>query len=245
MKIIKIAETRIDRAGLEWMRESLGVKTRYIASGNDAQDLIEHAGRLCYRSFEVGLNKNVTKVRDNQHGYIGNLIEQEHGSVLRHASVTMAFLDVSRIMTHELVRHAAGCAYSQESGRYVRLDSIDAYFPKSMRDHPEHERLAALFAKAMKQDVEIMKEMSEIVGLDDPAMPFAERKKWTSAIRRIALSGVNSNIIMTANHDAWRFIIKKRATEHAEEEIREAFDRIRSVFKMGWPSIYQDFDDGE
>jgi thymidylate synthase (FAD) len=240
MKLFKLAETKIDPNGMESFREAVGAPP-FVPSGNDAQDLIETAGRLCYRSFSAdGPNLNVTKIREDQGAYIRNLADQEHGSVFRHPSVTIAFVDVSRIMTHELVRHAAGCAYSQESGRYVRLDHIEAYFPDCFDDHPERPRLKELFDRAIAEDEEIMREMSEIVGLNDPAMPFSEKKKYTSAIRRVALSGINTNIIMSANHDAWRFIIKRRATEHAEEEIREAFARIRASFRMMYPSIYAD-----
>lgn len=239
MRIFKLAETKVDARGMDEFRNYLGAPI-YTPSGNDAQDLIENAGRLCYRSWSVGPNLNITRIREDQHAYIGNLIKQEHGSVLRHPSATVAFCDVSRIMTHELVRHAAGCAYSQESGRYVRLDEIEAYFPKVFRRHPEVDRLSALFQRAVAEDEEIMREMVEIVGLNDPAMPFDLKKKYTSAIRRVALSGINTNIVMSANHDAWRFIIKKRATEHAEEEIKEAFERIRTSFRIWWPSIYQD-----
>ena len=42
--------------------------------GNDAQDLAEFAGKMCYRSWEPGLNPNVRKVRDDQAEYLENIL---------------------------------------------------------------------------------------------------------------------------------------------------------------------------
>ena len=50
---------------------------------------------------------------------IGHILEVGHGSVLEHAAWNMIFTGVSRSLTHELVRHRAGWAYSQLSQRYV------------------------------------------------------------------------------------------------------------------------------
>src|SRR5262245_24717498 len=89
-------------------------------SGESAETLIEFAGRLCYRSWEPGLNPNVRKIRTDRGEYFENLLASGHGSVLEHANFTFVFHHVSRVFTHELVRHRAGSAFSQESLRYVR-----------------------------------------------------------------------------------------------------------------------------
>ena len=69
--------------------------------GNDAQDLAEFAGKMCYRSWEPGLNPNVRKVRDDQAEYLQNILKQAHGSVLEHVSFTFVLHNVSRVLTHE------------------------------------------------------------------------------------------------------------------------------------------------
>src|SRR5690606_6314298 len=80
---------------------------------SDGELLVEVAGRTCYKSFGTGLNANLTRVRADHAEYIGNILATKHGSVLDHAGATVGFAHVSRIFTHELVRHRAGCAYSQ------------------------------------------------------------------------------------------------------------------------------------
>ena len=51
--------------------------------------------------------------------YIQHIKETGHGSVLEHAVWSLIFTDVSRSLTHELVRHRAGVGYSQLRQRYV------------------------------------------------------------------------------------------------------------------------------
>jgi thymidylate synthase (FAD) len=88
-------------------------------------------GRLCYKSFGTEMNANITRVREGNEGYIGNILKTQHGSVLEHASATIGFIDVSPVVTHELVRHRAGTAFSQVSMRFVRLQEIGFYMPQA------------------------------------------------------------------------------------------------------------------
>ncbi len=76
-----------------------------------AELVVETAGRLCYLSFGTG--------RSTASEYIANILASRHGSVLEHAVCGFIFTGISRSLTHELVRHRAGMAYSQLSQRYV------------------------------------------------------------------------------------------------------------------------------
>src|SRR5215208_4545667 len=58
--------------------------------------------------------------------YLVNILKQGHGSVLEHANYSLLLEGISRSLTHELVRHRAGFAYSQLSQRYV--DESEANF---------------------------------------------------------------------------------------------------------------------
>jgi thymidylate synthase ThyX/5-methylcytosine-specific restriction endonuclease McrA len=113
-QVIKIAETGLCLEGVQRMAEVYGaqdwLKQSRQLQPNDSEFLIELAGRSCYRSFGVGLNPNVTRVRDNPRDYLQNVLEKGDGSILEHATVTFAFLNVSRVFTHEIVRHRAGTA---------------------------------------------------------------------------------------------------------------------------------------
>ena len=91
----------------------------WIGESTDGERLAEFAGRLCYMSQH---NPASRTTRD----YLENIKKQGHGSVLEHANYSLLLEGVSRSLTHELVRHRAGFAYSQLSQRYV--DESEACF---------------------------------------------------------------------------------------------------------------------
>src|SRR5207237_2000945 len=78
----------------------------WIGESTDGERLAEFAGRVCYMSQH---NPAKRTTRD----YLENIKKQGHGSVLEHANYTLFVEGVSRSLTHELVRHRAGFAYSQ------------------------------------------------------------------------------------------------------------------------------------
>ena len=92
---------------------------KWMGESTDGERLAEFAGRLCYMSQK---NPASRTTRD----YLENIKKQGHGSVLEHANYSLLLEGVSRSLTHELVRHRAGFAYSQLSQRYV--DETDANF---------------------------------------------------------------------------------------------------------------------
>jgi thymidylate synthase (FAD) len=96
----------------------------------EGEALVEFAGRLCYRSWEPGLNKNVTRVRTGVQEYLDNILKSKHGSVLEHGYYAFVFHNISRVCTHEIVRHRVGTSISQESLRFVRLDDLPFWFPE-------------------------------------------------------------------------------------------------------------------
>jgi thymidylate synthase ThyX len=68
---------------------------------NDAQNLAEFAGKMCYRSWEPGLNPNVRRVRDDQVKYLENILSSGHGSVLEHVNFTFVLHNVSRVCCYD------------------------------------------------------------------------------------------------------------------------------------------------
>ena len=93
----------------------------------DAEIICSMFAKLCYKSLTVGHNSNISKVRDIEDNLI-NCFDVGHGSVFEHVNFNFIVANCSRIFTHEQVRHRPGAAYSQNSGRYIRLDEIDMVF---------------------------------------------------------------------------------------------------------------------
>ena len=213
------------------------------ATLNDPQNLAEFAGRLCYRSWEPGLNPNVTKVRADQTDYLQNILRSLHGSVLEHVSFSFALHNVSRVLTHELIRHRPGVAISQESLRFVRLDEIPFWFPEWAR----HDEELMKRATSLLDELESFQLwMAEHFGLDNEGVPFHEKKHRTSFMRRFAPEGVATGLVWTANVRTLRHTIEARTAEGAEEEIRLLFNRIGEVVREEAPALFGDYvvDDG-
>jgi len=60
-----------------------------------------------------------------------------HASVIEHASFTFSIENVSRAMTHQLVRHRIA-SYTQQSQRYVTYDTVEKYVtPPSIAKNDE------------------------------------------------------------------------------------------------------------
>ena len=237
-KAFLIAETKVDYAAMDHALLSLGVDGWASDGGTDADVLTEFAGKSCYMSFDKNLNLNLTKVggRPNsayiQDGIIGN----KHGSVLEHSTVTFFLTNVSRIVTHELVRHRAGTAFSQTSGRYVRNAEIDMYMPEELTAFPAAVEIFKRANAQMEQNVADLVEVTEINDSKD----FGLKKRLTSAFRRILGNGQANHLVMTANHRAWRHVIEMRTSVHAEEEIRVIMSDVAQQLKDKFPTIYGD-----
>ncbi len=208
---------------------------------NSGELLVEFAGRACYRSWEPGLNPNVSRIRTDQREYFANILASAHGSVLEHANYSLALRNVSRVATHEIVRHRAGSAFSQESLRYVRLTDIGFRIPPVLE--PLRERVVAIVEQLEELQVSAAKEL----GIDAEGVPFHVKKEVTSALRRLAPIGLSTDIIWTANVRTLRHVIEMRTAAGAEEELRLIFDQVARLMFAEAPGLFQDFrqaDDG-
>ena len=210
---------------------------------NDAQNLAELAGRLCYRSWEPGLNPNVTKVRTDQTAYLENILASLHGSVLEHVSFSFVLHNVSRVLTHELARHRPGVAISQESLRFVRLEEIPFWFPDWAK---QDEELMKKATELLEQMEAFQFWMAEHFGLDNEGVAFHEKKHRTSFMRRFAPDGVATGLVWSANIRTLRHTIEARTAPGAEEEIRLLFGKIGAIMREECPALFGDYtvDDG-
>ena len=238
-KVFLIAETSVLNENLKKMLETAGGSTAvswYSRTSkqlsSEGEYLIEVAGRMCYKSFGLGLNPNITRIRKQSKDYIENVLDKGDGSILEHSTCTFAFLDVSRVFTHELVRHRAGVAISQESLRYVRLKDLGFWIPPGLENREEVKKKL----EGIERDYrELEKEF------DWDKMSFDAKKSVTSALRRIIPQGISTNIIWTANHRAIRHVITMRTNESAEVEIRQVFGKVAEIVRERYPLVYSDF----
>ena len=223
-----IAEPRIDfdelnkfLDGRDWIAD---------ANATDAELLCEIYGRLCFDSFDAHNNQNITRTRKGNKEYLANIIKSGHHSVLEHSSVSFVFEGVSRVMTHELVRHRVGCAVSQESLRYVRLDPSRIQF---VGDDETIDLHGAFYS--------IVQEYKRLTdSLDWEAMNNYEKKEASSLLRRLLPQGIATTIGWSANFRALRHVINLRTSPAAEAEIREVFNEVKRIVVEKYPNVFGD-----
>jgi thymidylate synthase (FAD) len=254
--VFVLADTRLD--------PNMGKFLKYIGAPSDwntdahsdIEYLTEVAGRACYRSFGTEMNLNVKKVREGNNNYLGSILNTGHGSVLEHGSITFAFVDVSRVFTHELVRHRVGAAYSQESLRFVRLSDLRVVWPSDGLGDAVYERcnqlgrsgeetrqvladIAQVWERTMDECSEAYKFIGNVLELDD-CTDFGLKKRCTSAMRRLAPIGLATMIIATYNIRSLRHIIAMRTAPGAEEEVRKVFNTVGQLCRVRYPALFQD-----
>lgn len=232
----------VERSIREYLDE-IGASHAWIdrvteADVTDGEQLAEFAGRLCYRSFELGLNPNVTKTRNDSAEYITNILNQRHGSVLEHSYYVFLLHGVSRVLTHEWVRHRVGISISQESMRYVRLEEIPFWMPDWTAKDPE---LVAKCREHVEASERFMGWLNERLGVTDPAQPFSHKKKMTSFVRRFCPSGVATSMVWGANLRSLRHVIEMRTDPAAEEEARVVASLVFEAVRRQAPNVFADY----
>jgi thymidylate synthase (FAD) len=206
----------------------------WIGESTDGERLAEFAGRLCYMSQH---NPAKRETRD----YLENIKKQGHGSVLEHANYTILLEGVSRSLTHELVRHRAGFAYSQLSQRYV--DESQASFvipPAIVGDEALETTWRTQIEGAQAIYVGLVSQLMERYGW--VADKVHRRKMAREAARAVLPNATETKIVVTANARAWRTMLELRSSEGAELEIRRMAIAVLRLLQREGPGFFSDFE---
>lgn len=193
---------------------------------NDADTISHFAGRSCYQEWRMPNEATSTNM-----GYLANILKQGHESVLEHGSATFYIEGVSRNLTHELIRHRH-LSYSELSQRFVNMENAKVVVPPALRQKGT-ERLAAMPFSIVK---EYAARVNELLGT-------YTRKQAREAARAVLPGGTETRIVVSGNHRAWRDMLKKRYSVHADAEICELAEKLLESLRELAPGIYQDFPD--
>lgn len=206
----------------------------WLGESSDGERLAEFAGRLCYMSQR---NPASRTTRD----YLENIKRQGHGSVLEHANYSLLLEGVSRSLTHELVRHRAGFAYSQLSQRYV--DESEAHFvvpPAIVGDDALMAAWHTQIESAQQAYVHLVDELMTRYGW--VADKVHRRKMAREAARGVLPNSTETKIVVTGNARAWRTMLELRSSEAAELEIRRLAVVALRVLQAEAPAFFSDFE---
>ncbi|PLX16161.1 MAG: thymidylate synthase (FAD) [Candidatus Muiribacterium halophilum] len=180
------------------------------------------AARLCYSKLTVSqLNEKLDD--DTIKRLLQAVIERGHHSVLEHAIFTFGIDGVSRVCTHQLVRHRVA-SFAQQSQRYVKMKGeLDYYTPVLIK---RHEKANAIYEDIMKKTKEAYDKMLEL-GIDKEDARYA------------LPSSTASNIIVTMNVRELFHFLELRMCQRAQDEIRIIAYKMYNILKEVCPIIFQ------
>jgi len=145
-----------------------------------------------------------------------------HTSVIEHTNFTFAISDVSRSLTHQLVRHRIA-SYSQQSQRYVNLKDPNYVIPPKIAKDKEME-------KAYKQTMnKIWTEYNKLIEMGIPPEDS----------RYVLPNATCTNIIMTMNARSLKNFFELRCCLHAQWEIRNLANKMLREVKKIAPTIFK------
>lgn len=214
--------------------EPTDLPVNWIGESTDGERLAEYAGRLCYMSQRNPASRSTRE-------YLENIKKQGHGSVLEHANYSLLVEGVSRSLTHELVRHRAGLAFSQLSQRYV--DESQANFvvpPAIIGDDALRTAWQTQVESAQTAYVALVEQlMGRYAWVGDKVH---RRKMSREAARGVLPNSTETKIVVTANARAWRTLLELRASEGAELEIRRWAVMTIHTLQHEAPAFFSDFE---
>ena len=189
-----------------------------LAITPDCERLIESCGRTCYESHD--------KVTEDSHKkIIRHLMKNGHTSVFEHTSATFRFTNVSRCLTHQLVRHRIA-SYSQKSQRYVKENDFDYVVPHAIFDNPE----AREKYMACMQYIEDTYNELVVLGF---------RKEDA---RYVLPNACTTTIDTTLNFRSLFNLFDLRGDIHAQWEIRRMVMAMLDLVKEPAPTVFEGYE---
>ena len=196
-----------------------GMKVRLLTYTPDPERVVAMAAKSCH-------TVDTPEMEDMSEKEIKAIIritrDAGHHSVLEHASFTFVIDNVSRALTHQLVRHRLA-SYSQQSQRYVSLKPLEYVEPPTI--------LAK--EKAREKYGEVMRYLEEsYTELVDMGIPLEDA-------RYILPNATHTNIVVTMNARELINFFTLRTCMKAQWEIRAlAYIMLNKVRKIA-PTIFE------
>ena len=199
---------------------------------NAAELLCMAAGKICYDAFGKG--------RSDTGEYLGNIIEMKHGSVLEHAVWNFIIAGVSRVFSHEHVRHRAGIAISQRSQRYVSESASGQTLLPMIEANPEAKRV---WEEAVAQSQGAYDKLVQLLAEDlrehlDKTLLV---KTVRSAARSVMPNSTETYLFWSANARALRHYIEMRGSRDADIEIRKVAVQMLKIMQREAPNLFGDY----
>ena len=145
-----------------------------------------------------------------------------HTSVIEHTNFTFAISDVSRSLTHQLVRHRIA-SYAQQSQRYVDFKEPNYVTPPKIT---KNKQMKKAYDDTMKT---IWEQYNNLLDMGIPAEDS----------RFVLPNAACTNIMVTMNARSLLNFFELRCCQHAQWEIRQLANKMLKEVKKVAPTIFK------
>lgn len=196
------------------------MKLKLIQYTPEPERTVAMSARLCYSAS--GAEELAQIMSDTQVGtLLDKLFSMGHLSTFEHVNFTFAIEGISRVLTHQLVRHRIA-SYSQQSQRYVSEHGFEYILPPSIAGTPEakvkYDRLIG----------QIQQTYDELVRLGVPQ----------EDARYVLANATETKIVVTMNARSLLHFFEKRCCQRAQWEIRDLANAMLAEVKTVAPRLF-------
>jgi thymidylate synthase (FAD) len=183
-------------------------------SAAPTEQLIEYAGRICYRSQGGGAPKATAR-------FIQKRVQEGHESIVEHSSASFEISGISRSCSHQLVRHRLA-SFSQESQRYVDMSDPEWVIPPAVAADRE---ALAIWEASLSQTQQAYQQLRA-------------RGIRKEDARFLLPNATATRLVMTANYRELLHLFRVRISPHAQWEIRQVAIRMLEAVHAHAPNVF-------
>lgn len=197
------------------------MKIKLISHTPNPERMVAMSAKLCYSP--VGAEDLAETMSESQvENLLAKIVDMEHLSTFEHVSFTFAIEGVSRVLTHQLVRHRIA-SYSQQSQRYVSEHEFEYIVPPSINANPlAQEKFEQL--------------MSSIRSTYDELVALGINKEDA---RYCLANATETKIVVTMNARTLLHFFQLRCCVRAQWEIRNLANAMLVEVKKAAPLLFK------
>ncbi|MCD8199202.1 MAG: FAD-dependent thymidylate synthase [Phascolarctobacterium sp.] len=197
------------------------MEVKLVRHTPDPERTVAMSARLCYSA--IGAAQLEEKISDEQAAkLVRKLVSMGHFSTLEHVTFTFAIEGVSRVLTHQLVRHRIA-SYSQQSQRYVKEHNFETIMPPSIATRPDAKEK---FERLMLEIQDMYNEFTNMGILAEDA-------------RYILPNATETKIVCTFNVRSLMNFFSLRCCTRAQWEIRQLAEKMLAECKKVAPVLFE------
>jgi thymidylate synthase (FAD) len=185
--------------------------------------MIYAAARQCYSSEFAADIFAVCKRKakgEKVPQFVKKIVASGHESPLEHVKFTFAVQGVSRVLTHQLVRHRLA-SYSQQSQRYIKEEHFDYIIPPRMKKKKE---LRDKFER-------LMLDIQELYNYFLACEKSTKKEEVLQDARFVLPNATETKIVVTMNARELIHFFHERTCARAQWEIKALAEEMLRICK--------------